>query len=81
MVADQFLSSPTQDSPWEKQESPRAATGLGEDFPKPNFAAISNRKKSHELTSIRNKYNTDEDRLNKLANHTIGKKLERNRQL
>ena len=46
-----------------------------------NFAAISNRKKSHELTSIRNKYNTDEDRLNKLANFTVGKGIAKNRQL
>ena len=40
---------------------------------------LSNRKKSHELNSIRNKYNTDEDRINKLTNFSMARQIEKQR--
>ncbi len=76
-------TTPDEQPTCETTKSPRTNSGLALHAPnkESNFAAISNRKKSHELTSIRNKYNTDEGRLNKLANFTVGKEIARNRQL
>ena len=37
---------------------------------------ISNRKQSHELNQLRNQCNTDEERIKKLVNFSMTKKIE-----
>ena len=38
---------------------------------------FGDRKQSHELNSVRNQLNSDEDRIKKLADFSMSKKLER----
>lgn len=41
--------------------------------------SISNRKQSHELNQLRNQCNTDEERIKKLVNFSMTKKIEQQR--
>ena len=43
----------------------------------PNQQQISGRKKSHELNSVRNQYNTQEDKIRKLTNFPAAEKMKK----